>query len=289
MPGEKGISLLIILFSLAAGSLSLVIIKQNIEKGFTKKTADTGFIEVKRQEGALRTFKYISDPKASPVSSPRKHVSVIEYIKARSATYSVQPQATPSPLVKQVPSVSPSPSLLPPIQKMVESPVPSKTTPAAGVLDKNAALSMVPLFGAYGKKCTLPIDIHLSTASLLVDGVDVVLRFEPARFQLTSIEPVTSFNGKKLDFFIDETFVEDEGSLSFSLLSGFGQPISGIGKIARVTFKVRDDAILGTSQIKFHYDPQITTASNVIEYGTVNNILKSVTDGNFSIVSDMCE
>lgn len=157
-------------------------------------------------------------------------------------------------------------------------------TPAAYA--QTATLSLSPSSGTFNKSCTFSLQINLNTGGVQTDGTDAILIYDSARFTATSISSGTiypDYPGNNID--------ETNGKITVSGLASIASPFSGSGTLATVNFTVKDAAQTGATQIKFDFDPNDkskTTDSNVVERGTVADILNSVTNGNYTIGTGTC-
>lgn len=151
---------------------------------------------------------------------------------------------------------------------------------------QTATLSLSPAIGTFNKGCAFTLEIALNTGSAATDGTDAILIYDPARFQATSVASGTiypDYPGNNID--------EAGGKVTVSGLASVTNGYSGSGTLATVNFKVVDTAQTGLSQIKFDFDPNDkgkTTDSNVVERGTVSDILNSVVNGSYTVGSGTC-
>lgn len=153
-------------------------------------------------------------------------------------------------------------------------------------LAQSATLSLSPSSGTFNKACSFSLQINLNTAGVQTDGSDAIIIYDTARFSATSISAgsiYADYPGSSID--------ETSGKITISGLASVTTPFSGQGILATVNFKVKDDAQAGATQIKFDFDPQDktkTTDSNVVERGTVSDVLNSVVNGNYIIGTGTC-
>lgn len=156
-------------------------------------------------------------------------------------------------------------------------------TPSA--LAQQATLSLSPSSGTFNKGCDFSLEIVLDTASAQTDGTDAIIIYDPARFSATQVTSGTiypDYPGNNID---------PTGKITISGLSSISTPFTGKGTLATINFKVSDNASTGVSQIKFDFDPNDkakTTDSNVVERGTVSDILNSVVNGNYTVGTGSC-
>lgn len=154
------------------------------------------------------------------------------------------------------------------------------------VYAQTASLSLSPSTGTFNKSCTFSLQISLNTGGVQTDGTDAILVYDSARFSATSISSGTiypDFPGNNID--------DVSGKITISGLASISSPFSGSGTLATINFTVKDSAQTGATEIKFDFDPTDkakTTDSNVVERGTVSDILNSVTNGSYTIGTGTC-
>lgn len=153
-------------------------------------------------------------------------------------------------------------------------------------LATGATLSLSPSTGTFNKGCTFTLNIDLNTDNTQTDGTDAIVFYDPTRFTAQAVRSGTIYSdypGNNID--------TTNGKITVSGLSSVSSAFSGTGTLAFVDFMVASDAPLGTSQIKFDFnaaDKTKTTDSNVVERGTVADVLNQVVDGNYTIGSGTC-
>lgn len=149
-----------------------------------------------------------------------------------------------------------------------------------------ATLSLSPATGTFNRGCTFSLDITLDTGGAPTDGTDAILFYDPTRFTATSIQSGTVYSdypGNNID--------TQQGKVTTSGLASVSSAFTGKGTFATVNFSVLDNAPTGSTQIKFDFDPTNkgkTTDSNVVQRGSMADILNSVTDGNYVVGSGAC-
>ncbi len=153
-------------------------------------------------------------------------------------------------------------------------------------LAAGGTLSLSPATGTFNKGCNFTLDIKVDTGGAQTDGTDAILVYDPTRFTAKTIRSgtiYTDYPGNAID--------ATAGRITVSGLSSVASAFSGSGTLASVDFVVVDNAPEGASQIKFDFDPNDkakTTDSNVVERGTVVDILNSVTDGSYTVGTGSC-
>lgn len=149
-----------------------------------------------------------------------------------------------------------------------------------------ATLSLSPSTGTFNKGCNFSTDIVLDTASAQTDGTDAILFYDNSRLSANTISQGTIYSdypGSNID--------DTNGKITISGLAAFGHPFVGKGTLATVNWTVKDTAQAGATQVKFDFDSNDktkTTDSNVVEDGTTNEILASVTNGSYTIGTGSC-
>lgn len=157
---------------------------------------------------------------------------------------------------------------------------------AEPVFAQQATLALSPSSGTFNKGCPFSLQVILNTGGAQTDGTDAILLYDPTRFSAQSVVSGSiypDYPGNNID--------DTAGKITISGLASVTTPFSGQGVLATVNFKVVDGAPTGVSQIKFDFDPNDkskTTDSNVVERGTVQDILNSVVDGNYTVGTGTC-
>lgn len=154
------------------------------------------------------------------------------------------------------------------------------------ILAQQATLSLSPSTGTFNKDCAFSLGIVLDTGGAQTDGTDAILIYDSARVSATSVTKGTIYE----DY--PGTNVDDAtGKVVVSGLASVTSPFSGKGTLATVNFTVKSNATVGATQIKFDFDPNDrakTTDSNVVQRGTVVDVLSSVVNGNYTIGTGSC-
>lgn len=159
------------------------------------------------------------------------------------------------------------------------------STPA--VFAQTATLSLSPSSGTINKNCSFTLDVNLNTGGAQTDGTDAILAYDTSRLSATLISP-----GSLYTEYPGNSIREDLGKVTISGLASIDKPYSGQGKLGTVTFMVKENAPTGATLVKFDFnssDKSLTTDSNVVERGSVSDILNSVVDGNYTIGTGTCE
>ena len=144
-----------------------------------------------------------------------------------------------------------------------------------------ASLSLSPTSGTFNKGCSFSLQINLNTSGVATDGTDAIVQYDQSKITATSISSGTIYSDYPGNSVDDST-----GKATVSGLASVSSPYSGSGVLATVNFKVLDNAPAGATQLQFAFDSNDktkTTDSNVVERGTVADVLSSVVDGNYTV------
>lgn len=149
-----------------------------------------------------------------------------------------------------------------------------------------ATLSLSPAAGTFNKSCTFTLEVKLDTENQKTDGTDAIIFYDQSKVTATSIVSGTIYGdypGNNID--------DAKGQITISGLGSISSPFTGTGTLATVNFTVKDTAATGATIIKFEFNPQdkgLTTDSNVVQTGTIVDLLNSVVNGNYTIGSGAC-
>lgn len=150
-----------------------------------------------------------------------------------------------------------------------------------------ATLSLSPSSGTFNKGCPFNLDINLDTQSAETDGTDAILLYDNTRLTANSID--TELPQKIYNDYPGSNIDEAAGKITVSGLSSVSTAFNGRGTLAKIYFTVKDTAATGLTQVKFDFTSGgKTTDSNVVERGSVQDILTSVTNGNYTIGTGTC-
>ncbi|MCL4367075.1 cohesin domain-containing protein [Patescibacteria group bacterium] len=151
-----------------------------------------------------------------------------------------------------------------------------------------ASLAVSPSTGTFNHSCSFTVSVVVNTAGVQTDGVDAVIFYDPTRFRAVKLTSGSLYP----DYPTASNFIDQQnGKISITGVSSTTQAFSGSGTLATIDFTVLDNAPAGATQLKFDFDPNDktkTTDSNIVQRGTTNDILSSVTDGNYTVGSGSC-
>lgn len=151
-----------------------------------------------------------------------------------------------------------------------------------------ATFSLSPSEGTFKKGCSYLVNINLDTQGVNTDGADALLLYDPNIFSITN-SSIT--NGNIYPDFPGNSVNQNTGLVSITGITSVSQPFNGQGLFATINLLVKDNASTGNISLKFDFDPANptkTTDSNIVERGTIVDVLSSVTDGNYIISDESC-
>lgn len=149
-----------------------------------------------------------------------------------------------------------------------------------------ATLSLIPSTGTFNRGCNFSLAADVDTTGTQTDGTDAIILYDPARFTVTSIT-----NGSIYEDYPGNNDDPAAGKITISGLASVSQPFTGKGTLATLNFTVKANAPAGATIVKFEFDPNDkgkTTDSNVVERGTVVDVLNSVNNGNYTVGTGAC-
>lgn len=144
-----------------------------------------------------------------------------------------------------------------------------------------ATLTLSPASGVVNRGCTLSVKIELDTQGSVTDGTDAVLKFDSSRFSTATI-----LNGTIYPDYPGNSVDNASGKINVSGLAAVAQGFNGRGTLATLNLTASPTAPAGATQITFDFDPNDktkTTDSNVVERGTVADMLSQVVNGSYTI------
>lgn len=167
----------------------------------------------------------------------------------------------------------------------------SFASPAAAFAG-SAVLSLDPATGTFNQGCTVSVNVRVDTGGAQTDGTDAILTYDPTIFSLTtsSIQ-----NGSIYSDYPGNSVDQSTGKVAISGLASVSQAYTTTagtsGVLATINFAVRSDAPLRTTTVAFDFDPNNkakTTDSNVVERGSVADVLNTVNNGTYTIGTGAC-
>lgn len=157
------------------------------------------------------------------------------------------------------------------------------------VVAQAATLTFNPASGTLNKGCEVSLNIDLDTQGVQTDGTDVIVLYTPSQLSI-STSGIT--NGTIYPEYPGNSVDSAGGKISISGISSVSSPFTGTGTFATLKFKVADTLTAGTPiTLKFDFDPNNktkTTDTNIVERGTIADVLSSVTDGSYTVGTGSC-
>lgn len=139
-----------------------------------------------------------------------------------------------------------------------------------------ATLALSPATGDYtfSPNTTYPLGIVLDSADKNVDGVDVVINFDPNKVRIvtTAVTTTTLF-----EEFPQNKVDNLRGQIKFSALTFTPKPTTGIVG----TFSLKP-LVKGEINLTFAFTPGATTDSNVAEHATAKDVLVKVANARYN-------
>jgi hypothetical protein len=149
-----------------------------------------------------------------------------------------------------------------------------------------ATLSLSPASGLVNKGCAFGVSVQLNTGGVDVDGTDVILKYNPKQFTVSSV-----VNGSIFNDYPGNSIDNAAGKVSIYALASQNTSFTGSGIVATVNFTPATDLAATSPTISFDFDsasPTKTTDSNVTQKGTTSDILSSVTNGTYTLGTTSC-
>jgi len=150
-------------------------------------------------------------------------------------------------------------------------------------------LSLSPSSGTHTLGQTFEVNILLDTAGKSVDGVDIhYLNYNPKAMEVqdedTNAAGVQIRQGSLFPTYIGNTVDTTNGRISISgIVSPGGSGFSGAGTFATVVFKALTAS--PSSAVTIDYTSGLTTDSNIVEHGTITDVLAVVINGNYNLTA----
>lgn len=156
----------------------------------------------------------------------------------------------------------------------------------AAAFAQTATLSLDPSSGTFNKGCAFSLNVTLDAGGSQTDGTDAIILYDTSRFIASSVNSGTiypDYPGNNID--------ATAGKITISGLASVSTPFSGKGTLATINFTAQSNAPEGVTQVTFDFDPinkAKTTDSNVVQRGTVVDVLNSVVNGSYTIGTGSC-
>jgi len=140
---------------------------------------------------------------------------------------------------------------------------------------KEVVLKLEPAKGTYPVGDIFSIDILLDIKNKKTAGTDIILKYNPTILEAIEIKKDSVFENWVL------TAIEKEkGEIRISALAAPTKGFIGKGKIGTIDFKGLQK---GETDVVFDFQKGSTTATNLAELGTGQNLLEKVINGHYTI------
>jgi Cohesin domain/Right handed beta helix region len=135
-------------------------------------------------------------------------------------------------------------------------------------------ISLSPSSGSHRVNQSFSVSVLANSASLLLDGADMVIHYDPTVLKVTgitpgSVFPATSVLGNNLT----------TGEINISSVANQGQPVTASGTLATIQFQVIGS---GQTPVTLDFNPNSEAHSNMTQDGTVAQVLGSVYSASYT-------
>ena len=141
---------------------------------------------------------------------------------------------------------------------------------------ENATLALSPASGDYtmDTKTSYPVGIILNSGGREIDGVDIIINFDPKK---VTVEGTTVTTTNSFEQYLVNKIDNVAGKIRLSALTFTAKPVTGIVG----TFRFRP-VVRGAVNFNFEFTPGATTDTNVADHASAKDILGSVVNASFN-------
>lgn len=156
--------------------------------------------------------------------------------------------------------------------KVLTSSVPTAPLlPAKTTIQKTAGtISLTVSKTTFSLKEMVPVSIMVDTAGKAVEGVDLIVNFDPNILEAT---PAGLIKGKIFDEYPLMSVDSKKGLISISGISDLKNGFTGKGQFATLNLKAK---VVGKTSLTIDFKKNSTTDSNMVEDNTSQDILENV-------------
>ena len=142
-----------------------------------------------------------------------------------------------------------------------------------------AKLIIDPPTGTYAVGQQFQSKITLNTEGAATAGVDVLLKYNPAKLKITNVQ-----NGTLFSQYIGQKIDNNKGSFGLSGIVALDDTVgyAGNGTFATVVF---EGVAVGAASVDFDFSPGVRSDSNVAAMSSVDDSLSSTTGANYTIIA----
>ncbi len=185
------------------------------------------------------------------------------------------PGAPHTPILQQTPVATPRPEHAPPPWVPPATQVVTQTTKQTlHTMSGSGTLSMSPSTGNYRVGQSFTVTIQGNSGGLALDGVDIVLHYDPLVLSVNSITAGSIFPNTPVqanDPSIGEIHISSHSN---------GQPIVVSGSLASIQFTVIGS---GQTNVTFDYNSGSNARSDMSQNGNPGQVLGSVSNATFTV------
>lgn len=147
-----------------------------------------------------------------------------------------------------------------------------KTEPVAVVQPQKAGMILLKAPKIlYSVKDTIPVTINIDTNSRAIDGIDVIIKYDPKILEATAGSVI---KGNLFDEYPVRTVDVAKGLIAVSGISSFQNGFKGLGKFAVIDFRAK---AVGKTKVAIDFLGKGSTIdSNLVEVSTSKDILEQV-------------
>lgn len=154
--------------------------------------------------------------------------------------------------------------------RVLTSPTPPPPPKTVSIQKSAAKISLNASNTNFQVKDSVPVSIILDTGSRKVDGVDVIVRFDPKILEASSGGIV---KGKIFNEYPVASLDTKAGLVSISGVSSLANNFQGVDQFAMINFKAKAP---GKTSLMVVFAKGSTTDSNIVETDTSKDILEAV-------------
>ncbi|MDP3982692.1 MAG: hypothetical protein Q8Q65_01280 [bacterium] len=142
-----------------------------------------------------------------------------------------------------------------------------------------AKLIIDPPTGTYAVGQQFQSKITLDTEGAATAGVDVLLKYNPAKIKITNVQ-----NGVLFSQYIGQKIDNNKGSFGLSGIVALDDTVgyAGSGTFATVVF---EGVSVGRASVDFDFSPGVRSDSNVAAMSSVDDSLSSASGANYTLIA----
>lgn len=156
--------------------------------------------------------------------------------------------------------------------KVLSSPTPTPPLPKKPAVTSKALakISLTIPKADFKAKDVIPVSVTVDTGEKAVDGMDLIIRFDPNVLEASSGGIV---KGKIFDDYPASSVDSKKGIISISGISNLNNSFKGVGQFAVINLKAKSSS---KTFLTIDFQKGATVDSNLVETGTSNDILEAV-------------